>query len=252
MFELVERALLNEEAPEISIANLNHKFQSVGLDQLLIWGHLDYGSDMVLGTGFGPSGVVLIDCLWELGITTPVFYLDTRLLFGETYELKERIEQRYDMQITGVTPKLSLEEQASKYGDKLWETNPDLCCYHRKVLPLRNYLSDKKIWITGVRRSQSETRRKTQIVEWDASNEVIKLNPLAHWTDDDIWRYIRMKNLPYNPLHDEGYPSLGCIPCTQAVSNDDEERAGRWNGLQKTECGIHRPTQKSIEREKVV
>lgn len=246
MHQLFKQFYTDRKVSEKSLNNLNKELESAGLNQLLTWGHLAFSSDMVLGTGFGPSGIVLIDRLSELNIPIPVFYLDTHLLFDETYELKKRIEQRFDLSITRVSSDLSLGEQAEKYGDKLWEKNPDFCCYYRKVLPLRNYLSDKKVWITGIRRSQSATRRNTQIMEWDSSNEVIKLNPLARWTDDEVWGYINRKELPHNPLHDDGYPSIGCIPCTQPVSEDaNGERAGRWNGLEKTECGIHRPAQKS-------
>lgn len=142
-----------------------------------------------------------------------------------------------------VSTDLSLEEQTEQYDDELWKKDPDTCCHIRKVLPLRNFLSDKKAWISGVRRSQSETRKQTQTVEWDPENEVIKINPLATWTSEDVWDYIHINELPYNPLHDEGYPSIGCIPCTQPVHNGEDERAGRWRGSDKMECGIHSPTQ---------
>lgn len=244
MQALKKEFISNQKFSQELLDNLNEQFEVAGPDQVLIWGYHTFGVGMVLGTGFGPSGMFLIYRLWELGIKVPIFYLDTHLLFDETYELKDRVEERFDVQITRVSSDLSLDEQAEKYGDKLWEKNPNQCCYLRKVLPLKNYLSDKKAWITGIRRGQSETRRKTQFVEWDPQNEVIKINPLASWTGDEVWNYIRGKGLPYNPLHDQGYPSIGCIPCTEPVEVDNEDqRAGRWNGSQKTECGIHLPTQ---------
>lgn len=244
MQDLKEPSTLEHEFPPELLDNLNKQFEAAGPDQVLIWGYYFFGSDMVLGTGFGPSGMFLIYRLHHLGIEIPIFYLDTHLLFNETYELKDRIEKRFNIDITRVSTDLSLEEQAEKYGDELWKRNPNRCCYLRKVLPLRNYLSDKRAWITGVRRSQSETRKQTQFVEWDPENEVIKINPLANWTGTEVWNYIRGKGLPYNPLHDEGYPSIGCIPCTQPVDIDEEdERAGRWTNADKTECGIHIPSQ---------
>ncbi len=250
--EEINKAITLDQSlsPELldNLDNLNKQFEVAGPDQVLLWGYRTFGSDMVLGTGFGPSGMFLIYRLWELGVTIPIFYLDTHLLFDETYELKDRVEKRFNLRVTRVTPELSVDEQAEKYGDKLWERNPDRCCHLRKVLPLRNYLSDKKAWITGLRRSQSERRRNTRFVEWDPENEVIKVNPLAAWTDDQVWNYIHCKNLPYNPLHDEGYPSIGCIPCTQAIDiKTEDQRAGRWKGLEKTECGIHIPAQNGAE-----
>ncbi|WP_138431151.1 phosphoadenylyl-sulfate reductase [Fodinibius saliphilus] len=235
----------NEELSNELLRGLNTQFGLAGPDDVLLWGYDTFGTDMVLGTGFGPSGMFLIYRLWELGIEIPIFFLDTHLLFDETYGLKDKVEERFDIRITRVSTRLSLDEQAEEYDEKLWNKDPNKCCYLRKVLPLQNYLSDKKAWITGVRRSQSETRKNTQYVEWDPDNEVVKLNPLASYTTEEVWNYIRSKKLPYNPLHDEGYPSIGCIPCTEAVEQTaSDERAGRWNGSEKTECGIHLSTQK--------
>ncbi|TYP93773.1 phosphoadenylylsulfate reductase (thioredoxin) [Fodinibius salinus] len=234
----------NEELSDELLSGLNTQFEMAGPDEVLLWGYDTFGAEMVLGTGFGPSGMFLIYRLWELGVEIPIFYLDTHLLFDETYALRDRVEERFNIQITRVSSDLSLDKQAQKHGEKLWQKDPNKCCHLRKVLPLRNYLSDKKAWITGVRRSQSETRKSTQYVEWDPENEVVKLNPLANYTTKQVWNYIHSKNLPYNPLHDEGYPSIGCIPCTDAVEETaGDERAGRWNGSEKTECGIHLSTQ---------
>jgi len=244
MQKFKEEIISNKTLSQDQLDSLNQQFEMAGPDEVLLWGYYTFGADMVLGTGFGSSGMFLIYRLWELGINVPIFYLDTHLLFNETYELRDRVEKRFDIQITRVSTDLSVEEQAEKYGDKLWERNPNRCCYLRKVLPLRKYLSDKKAWITGLRRSQSKTRENTQFVEWDPENEVFKINPLASWTGQKVWNYIHSKGLPYNPLHDNGYPSIGCIPCTQPVDDEtDDQRAGRWNGSQKTECGIHLPTQ---------
>ena len=226
-----------------ALDRLNQAFEKAGPDRLLQWGFDSFGTEMALGTGFGPSGMFLIHRLYELEIAFPIFYLDTHLLFEETYALRDRIEERFDILITRVSTDLSLEEQEQKYGAELWKTSPNRCCYLRKVLPLRNYLADKKAWITGVRRNQSETRKQTRKVEWDPENEVVKINPLADWSDDRVWDYIHQHDLPYNPLHDEGYPSIGCIPCTQPVNEDEDQRAGRWSGSEKTECGIHLPSQ---------
>ncbi|HLR77348.1 MAG TPA: phosphoadenylyl-sulfate reductase [Balneolaceae bacterium] len=208
-------------------------------DEILKWAFDTFGSGMVLGTGFGPSGIVLIHRLQYLQLPVTVFYINTHLLFDETYALCDKIEKRFNISIIRVESRLSLQEQARQYGEKLWETDVDLCCHLRKVVPLRNYLADKTAWITGIRRDQSETRKQTKIIGKDPEYEVVKINPLAYWSRKKVWEYIHMHDLPYNPLHDHGYPSIGCVPCTEKVEPGEEERAGRWRGSAKTECGIH-------------
>ncbi len=215
------------------------KLEQIGPGRILAWGWRTFGPKMVLGTGFGSSGMVLIHLLDKLDYRVPVFYLDTSLLFSETYELRDRVEDRFDIRIRRVSSDLSLDDQAEKYGDELWKSNPDRCCYLRKVVPLRNYLSDKEAWITGLRRGQSENRRDTPYLEWNDANGVLKINPLADWSDEMVWDYIKAHELPYNPLHDDGYPSIGCVPCTQPAGEGEQKRAGRWRGTEKTECGIH-------------
>jgi len=234
-----ELTQLKEEFTPERLQQLNDRFKNSDPDEVLKWGFQTFGSYMVLGTGFGSSGVFLIDRIVTTGLSVPIFYLDTQLLFNETYTLRDQLEERYKISITQVLPELTPAEQAKKHGDELWKDDPDKCCYMRKVQPLKRYLSDKKAWITGVRRNQSETREKTEIIEWDPVNEVVKINPLATWTHEQIWEYIHERNLPYNPLHDEGYPSIGCIPCTQPATSEYDERSGRWQDMDKTECGIH-------------
>ncbi len=243
MQDLLEPILKTDKLSAEELDQLNQRFEESHPSDILAWGYETFGKEMVLGTGFGSSGVFLIHQLQIHGLDIPIFYLDTNLLFDSTYELKDRLEKRYNIDITRVTPELSLKEQAERFGDELWKRNPNQCCFYRKVLPLRNYLSDKKAWVTGIRRSQSETRNQVRIIDWDEENEVIKINPVAHWSGKKIWNEIHRLNLPYNPMHDEGYPSIGCIPCTQPVnaSKESDDRNGRWNGTDKTECGIHFP-----------
>ncbi|MCG2587517.1 phosphoadenylyl-sulfate reductase [Rhodohalobacter sulfatireducens] len=219
---------------------LNNRFEHQLLDDLLIWAFEQFGNELVLGTGFGPSGVVLIHKITQLNLPVKVFCLDTNLLFDETYSLWDKIEKRFNITIESVSPILTLEGQATLHEEEMWKSNPDRCCYLRKVLPLQKYLSNKKGWITGLRRSQSDMRKGIDKIEWDSSNKVFKLNPLADWSQGKIWDHIDEHNLPYNPLHDEGYPSIGCIPCTEPSKNQDE-RSGRWKNMEKTECGIHLP-----------
>lgn len=221
------------------LEELNDRFEGEKADEVLSWAWETFGPKAVIGTGFGVSGIFLIDRIVRLGIGIPVFFLDTRLLFDQTYDLRKRLEERLGIEIEAIRPELTVEQQAEKHGDKLWERNPDQCCHIRKVLPLQGYLADKQAWITGIRRGQSRTRKSAPILEYEANHEVIKINPVAAYTPDRIWDYIRSNDLPYNPMHDEGYPSIGCIPCTSPVADGEQEREGRWRGNEKVECGIH-------------
>jgi phosphoadenosine phosphosulfate reductase len=225
------------------ILRLNYKFEAEEPAEILRWIYEEFGSKAVMGTGFGPAGIMLLDIITQNNLNFPVFYLDTDHLFEETYKLRDQLEDFFDLSFDRVCTSLSIEEQAIRYGDELWKKNPNECCYLRKVLPLKNYLSDKKAWITGIRRHQSNTRLNTKIIQWDPFNEVWKLNPLANWSSEELWNYINANKLPYNILHDNGYPSIGCEPCTNPVGSGEHERAGRWAGMNKTECGIHIPTQ---------
>ena len=194
----------------------------------------------VMGTGFGASGVVLMDLLQDVRPGATVFYLDTDVLFPETYNLRDQLTARFALDIVRVHSGMSLDEQGEQYGHELWNDDPDQCCFLRKVKPLREYLADKSVWLTAIRRDQSPTRSDTRVVEWSAANEVVKVNPLVDRTAEDVWRHVDGHGLPYNPLHDEGYPSIGCMPCTEPVDGDaDDPRAGRWSDSEKRECGLH-------------
>lgn len=235
----------HQNDPVSQADQLNRQFENAGVEAVLQRSWELYGNDMVIGTGFGPSGAVLMHHIHLLDMPVTVFYLDTNLLFRQTYELRDEFEKKYNISFERVATDISLNEQSQNYGDKLWNKNPDLCCHLRKVLPLKTYLAGKRVWVTGVRRDQADSRKNTKVFEWDRINHVIKVNPLASWNADDVWAYIRRHNLPYNPLHDHGYPSIGCQPCTNPSLDNNDERSGRWSGLSKTECGIHLVTQES-------
>ena len=213
---------------------------------VLRWGFENFAPDIVLATGFGPEGVALMHMASEIRPETRVFYLDTDLLFPETYALRDELVRRLGIRFERVPAGLSLGEQASRYGEALWQSDPDSCCYLRKVVPQRDYLRNYRAWITGIRRDQTIFRANAGLVEWDNTNKMVKFNPLAAWTNEQVWDYIRANDLPYNSLHDQGYPSIGCFPCTRAVAPGEDPRSGRWSGSLKTECGIHlKPGQKS-------
>ncbi|MGH7428717.1 MAG: phosphoadenylyl-sulfate reductase, partial [Candidatus Methylomirabilaceae bacterium] len=159
-----------------------------------------------------------------------------------TYELRDRIVDRYGLlpsQMIQVTSLFTPDEQAARYGEALWSRDPDQCCQLRKVEPLARALNGYAAWITGIRRDQVITRANAGLVEWDKKFQLIKFNPLAKWSQADVWTYIRANEVPYNPLHDRNYPSIGCTYCTAPVLPGEDPRSGRWKNFEKTECGLH-------------
>lgn len=223
------------------LKRLSDTFEDAPPEDILTWGFETFAPDIAQATGFGLSGVVLMHMVSRLRPETTIFYLDTDLFFDETYQLRDELADRLGVTFTRLHSDLSLEQQAEEHGEALWERNPDQCCFLRKVEPLRRFLSTQQAWITGLRRGSAVTRERASLVEWDTSHQLVKLNPLANWSVNDLRDYITLYDLPYNPLHDEGYPSIGCVPCTRPVARHEDERAGRWAGFSKTECGIHLP-----------
>ncbi len=221
------------------IREANARLENAWPEEVLAWTFETFGSNVATGTGFGLSGVALMHILSRVRPSAIVFYLDTDLLFPEAYDLKIRLEKRLGIKILRLHSELSLQDQAAREGDNLWRTNPDRCCFLRKVQPLRQFLASKDAWVTAVRRDQSPTRRNTAVVEWEPIHNIVKINPMASWTDQDVRQYIALHELPYNPMHDWGYPSIGCIPCTKPVKNGQDIRSGRWQEHDKMECGIH-------------
>ncbi|WP_289134765.1 phosphoadenylyl-sulfate reductase [uncultured Brevibacillus sp.] len=217
-----------------------YRLEAKSPQEVLVKAVENYAGGLVLASSFGAEDVVLIDMLHNLAPTMPVFYLDTNKHFTETYATRDKLQERYSTTFIQVLPKLTLAEQASAHGDNLWEKDPNLCCQIRKVEPLQRVLSGYQAWITGIRREQSPTRANAKKVEWDEKFNLVKFNPLADWTDDQVWEYIHANDVPYNPLHDNNYPSIGCNVCTRAVQPGQDPRAGRWAGFAKTECGLHK------------
>ena len=197
---------------------------------------------MVMGTGFGPPGIVLLDMLFKITKDISVFYIDTGFLFDQTYELRDKLQDRYGFKFLRFSTDITPEMQADQYGDKLWEKDPDICCNVRKVIPLKDALKDYDVWITGIRKKQTQVRKEADLIEFESRFEVIKINPLIEWTHDEVWGYIKANNLPYNILHDRDYPSIGCKQCTSPVCAGADDRSGRWKGTNKIECGLHKST----------
>ena len=216
--------------------------QLAGKDALGVvrWAYEQFGDDLVYACSFGAEAMVLIDLIHQVKPDARLVFLDTDVHFPETIALIERVHETYPhLRIERIRPALTLEEQAAQYGNALWERDPDTCCRIRKVEPMERALSGVRAWLSGLRREQSPTRAKTEFVNLDAKFRSIKICPLIHWTWKDVWKYITQHGLPYNPLHDQGYPSIGCRPCTQPTGGREDSRAGRWVGFGKTECGLH-------------
>lgn len=233
-----------EAAKPEEIRKKSEEFESASLAEILRWCWEEFGARAAIGTSFQGAGLVVMDTAFRAGFQFPVFTLDTGLLFPETLELKSKVEQRFGITIESLRPEQTVEQQAAEHGPDLWTKNPDLCCAMRKVLPLQNKLAGLDVWITGLRREQSETRGTIQIAElyhFDVLRDryILKLNPMANWSREQVQSYITDNGLPKNALAERGYRSIGCMPCTRPVGEGDSERAGRWTGFDKSECGIH-------------
>ena len=230
------------------------QFQSHLRDELDIWqGELEeaspqeilqfaveqFGDGLAVVTSFQPTGIVTLHMLQQIAPATTVITLDTGFLFPETLRLIEELTARFDLDLFRIQPQLSPAQQALAHGPELWERNPDLCCHLRKVLPLRNALRDYSAWIAGLRRDQSASRSNIPVIDWDNNNQLLKLSPFATWTSDQVWEWIHRHDLPYNSLHTQGYPSIGCTHCTHPVLMNGGGRSGRWQDFDKSECGLH-------------
>jgi phosphoadenosine phosphosulfate reductase len=202
-----------------------------------------YAPKIVLACSFGAEDVVLVDLVHRINPSVPLFYLDTDFLFPETYATRDRVIERYGLQpqqVIQVKSLLTPEVQAVQHGEALWTRHPDQCCELRKVEPLTRVLKGFDAWVTGIRRDQSPTRANANLIEWDQKFQLVKVNPLAKWTWEDVWTYIRIYEVPYNELHDRNYPIIGCTHCTSPVMPGEDPRAGRWKNFPKTECGLHK------------
>ena len=195
-------------------------------DQVLEHVVREHHPRLAVACSFQKEATVIVDMILRIEPKARVFTLDTGVLFPETYETWRRVEERYGVKI---------ESFRGEWVDGLWARDPDACCGMRKVEPLARALEGVDAWITGLRRDQSALRANTPKLGWDIKHEKWKAAPLADWTDKDVWRYIAEHDLPYNPLHDQGYESIGCTHCTQAGAGRD----GRWSGSDKSECGLH-------------
>src|ERR671925_64238 len=211
-------------------------------EDLLRWAHEEYGDKLCLTCSWQKQSSVLVHMISELGLDVPIVELDTHLFFRETYETRDRLVERYGLKLLPPPPVITVAEQHKQEGPNLWERDPDRCCHIRKVEPLLAALKPYDAWISGIRRDQSPSRASTPKLQWSERYGVWKIHPLADWDERKVWLYIHVNEITFNPLHDAGYRSIGCMPCTRPVAPGEEERAGRWDGSDKLGCGIHLDT----------
>ena len=221
---------------------ISDRFEQSEPHEILQWAVETYGSGLTMATAFGAEGCALLEMLGEQvqnGRLVRVFNLETGYQFAETLELRERIAAKYGIEVEYVRAQETVAEMEARFGGPIYGTDPDECCRIRKVAPLKDALVGYTAWITAIRRDQTSHRAQAGIVEWDPKFSLVKINPLANWSKDSVWQYITINEVPYNPLHDQGYPSIGCWPCTKSIVEGQEDRSGRWASSAKMECGLH-------------
>ena len=231
-----------EPTPELldELRLASERLETASPEEIIAWGVENYAPYLTMAIAFGPEGCVILSMLAKIAPETYVFNLETGYQFQETLDLRDRIAEKFGIEVDLLTPELSVPEYEALHGGPLYKTNPDQCCFDRKIKTLQRASQVMHAWMSGIRRDQSPDRARAAIVGWDKKFGLVKLSPLANWTKKLVWKRITDENIPYNPLHDQGYPSIGCWPCTRAVGEGEaDERAGRWSGTHKTECGLH-------------
>jgi phosphoadenosine phosphosulfate reductase len=221
------------------LARASRSLESASPTEVIAWAVERFGDRLTMATAFGPEGCLIIHWLAGIAPGTFVFNLETGYQFPETLALRDRIAARYGVDVSLERPDTTVEEYERLNGGPLYRVAPDRCCGDRKLAVIHRVLSRFDAWMSGIRRDQSPDRASAAIVGWDHKFHVVKISPLANWTKAMVWDTIVREQVPYNPLHDRGFVSIGCGPCTRAVNASEDERAGRWSGTAKTECGLH-------------
>ncbi|MEO8269491.1 MAG: phosphoadenylyl-sulfate reductase [Aureliella sp.] len=228
-------------SPELlaELAAASEQLETATPQAILAWAVNRYAPKFTMATAFGPEGMTILHMLAEIAPNTPVFNLDTGYQFKETLELREEVKRRYGIEVELKRPELTVEQYEAANGGPVYSHDPNRCCFDRKLTVLRQASVGFEAWASAIRRDQSPDRAKAPIVGWDKKFGLVKVSPLANWTKKEVWSLIAKEDIPYNPLHDQGYTSVGCWPCTRSVLPGEDERAGRWSGFAKTECGLH-------------
>ena len=232
-------APLSADLTSEEVARLAEHFEPLRAEELVEFASEAFGGRLVLTCSWQLGTSILVHMTRQVAPDTRLVEIDTGLLFPETHATRERLVDHYGLEIETLRPLQTVEEQAATSGDALWARDPDRCCGMRKVAPLEQAIRDADGWLTGIRRDQTSARASAPKLVLDARRGVVKVQPLVDWSERDCWRYISRNGIPYNELHDRGFPSIGCTPCTRAIGADEDARSGRWAGSGKTECGLH-------------
>ena len=228
---------------DLELATITQGLEDKTPQEILTWAWETYGSKLTMATAFGAEGCAIIAMLADISKEIRLFNLDTGYQFNETLATRQRLIDKYGIPIHLVASELSVEQMEKEHNGPIYGSNPDLCCHIRKVVPLEKAVLGFDAWISALRRDQTSNRATAPIVARDKKTGLVKINPLANWTKSNVWDYILANDVPYNPLHDHGLPSIGCWPCTRAVGAGEDDRAGRWSGTAKNECGLHTPSE---------
>jgi phosphoadenosine phosphosulfate reductase len=222
------------------LADVNHRLDGAKPWDVLRWAVEEYYPKLTMATAFGPEGCAILQMLSEIEPRVRVFNLDTGYQFRETLQLRDRIAEKYGIEVEMVRHEQTVAEYEASNRGPVYTHDPDRCCRERKLGPMIRAIEGYEAWISSIRADQSAHRARASVVLWDAKFGLMKINPLLRWSHRDVWAYVMANDIPYNPLHNQGYPSIGCWPCTRAVvAGETDERAGRWAGQAKTECGLH-------------
>jgi phosphoadenosine phosphosulfate reductase len=231
--------MITQSLPAHELSEANRILEGRPPQAILRWAVERFHPHLTMGTAFGAEGCCLIHMLADIEPGVRVFNLETGYQFAETLALRERLRERYGMEVEFIRPELSVAEYEAQHGGPLYVRDPNQCCHDRKLVPLRRAVEGYEAWISAIRRDQTAHRARAGVVQWDSKFGLVKVNPLLSWTQRDVWAFVVKHDVPYNPLHDQGYPSIGCWPCTRAVQAGEDARAGRWAGTAKKECGLH-------------
>ncbi|MGL6075303.1 MAG: phosphoadenylyl-sulfate reductase [Fimbriiglobus sp.] len=225
-----------------ALASASAELGNASPQEILRWAVEQFHPRLLMATAFGAEGCCIMHMLAEIEPAVTLINLDTGYQFPETLQLREQIRERYSLDVVLIQPTTTVAEYEAEHGGPLYPHRPDQCCHDRKVLPLQRAMQhyNPLAWISAIRKDQTANRAtNASIVQWDAKFQVVKVNPLLNWTKKEVWKFITDHNVPYNPLHDQNYPSIGCWPCTRAIQAGEDDRAGRWAGNVKKECGLH-------------
>ena len=242
------RAVLSDE----QLVELNERFEHAAPEDILEWALAGAGLERVaVASAFQREGTCIIHMAIQIRPDVPVLFLETGFHFAETLAFKQKLAEQFGLNVVDLTGDHTVDSQAEAYGPKLYERDPNLCCELNKVEPFNRALRGLDAWVTGMRRDSSWTRRDTPILlQYEAAPglPILRVNPIANWTQRDVWAYLKQHDIPHNPLYDLGYATIGCAPCTRIVFPGEDERAGRWSGTGKIECGIQPEAELQVAR----